>query len=70
MIYGSKQEQGDNKEVWDYVACPFPQGHLSYESNIFFNDDHIKEVIFKGLESEGELVLQKRLQEVSGEGKK
>jgi len=42
------------------VACPYPQGHLSDEMNILFNHENITEVIFKGFESEGELVLRNK----------
>jgi len=62
MIYGRKQEQ-NSKVLWDYVACPYPQGHLSENTNVFFNHEHITNVIFKGFESEGELALRKMLNE-------
>lgn len=65
MIYGRKQEQqGEEKRLWDYVACPYPQGHLSNDTNVFFNRDQIETVVFKGLETEGELLLRERLKEV------
>lgn len=58
MIYGRKQQQADKQKIWDYVACPYPQGHISDETNVFFNHEQIKQVIFKGFESEGELALR------------
>jgi hypothetical protein len=55
MIYGRLQQQGDQDEkVWEYVACPYPQGHISDETNVFFNHVQNKQGIFKGVESEGE----------------
>jgi hypothetical protein len=55
MIYGRLQQQADQDEkVWEYVACPYPQGHISDETKVFFNHVQIKQVIFKGFESEGE----------------
>ena len=61
MIYGRKQQQEDKNEIWDYVACPYPQGHLSDETNVFFNHDQIQQIIFKGFESEGEVTLRQEI---------
>lgn len=70
MIYGRKQQQAGAAGVWDYVACPYPQGHLSDESNVFFNHENITKVIFKGFESEGELILRDKIFNATGETKK
>lgn len=48
MIYGRKQEDSKPKKTWDYVACYYPIGNISNEYNIFFNYEHISEVIFTG----------------------
>lgn len=70
MIYGRMQQQAGQEGVWDYVACPYPQGHLSDETNIFFNHDNITDVIFKGFESEGEVFLRENILNKNGESKK
>lgn len=62
MIYGRKQEQANTGETWDYVGCPYPQGHISNETNVFFQHDQIAEVIFKGLETEGEKTFRQELE--------
>ncbi|HEY4552887.1 MAG TPA: DUF4176 domain-containing protein [Bacillaceae bacterium] len=62
MIYGRTQQQAGKEGIWDYVACPYPQGHLSDETNVFFNHSQIEEVVFKGLETEGEKALREKLQ--------
>ncbi|MBM7543017.1 DUF4176 domain-containing protein [Amphibacillus cookii] len=64
MIYGRKQQQENNETVWDYVACPYPQGHISSKTNVFFNHDQIKQLIYKGLETEGEKFLSSKLAEL------
>ncbi|MDL4842137.1 DUF4176 domain-containing protein [Aquibacillus rhizosphaerae] len=51
MIYGRKQQKENNNQIWDYVACPYPQGHISNETNVFLNHDQIVGVIFRGLEN-------------------
>ncbi|MCA1321581.1 DUF4176 domain-containing protein [Bacillus tianshenii] len=63
MIYGRKQQQANTDKTWDYVACPYPQGHITEDTNVFFNHDQIKEVIYKGLETEGEIQFRERLKE-------
>lgn len=65
MIYGRGQHQGESGKKWDYVACPYPQGHISEETNVFFNHEQIEKVIFKGLETDGEVELRKLLDELN-----
>jgi hypothetical protein len=68
MIYGRKQSGvGGGDRVWDYVGCPYPQGHLSPDTNLFFDHEHIRELIFKGLETAGEIELRKELQRLTAE---
>lgn len=50
--------------IWDYVACSYPQGHIGDETNVFFQHEQIVHVVFKGLETEGEIELRKRLKSV------
>ncbi|ANC78766.1 hypothetical protein ABE65_018960 [Fictibacillus phosphorivorans] len=61
MIYGRLQQQMDLEKTWDYVSCPYPQGNVSDETNVFFNHDQINEIVFKGLETEGEKLLKEKL---------
>ncbi|AZB41368.1 DUF4176 domain-containing protein [Bacillus sp. FJAT-42376] len=63
MIYGRKQEQENNEnKVWDYVACPYPQGHIGQDTNVFFNHSQIEKLVFKGLETKGETALRSKLE--------
>ncbi|MBM7605177.1 hypothetical protein JOC75_003200 [Metabacillus crassostreae] len=64
MIYGRKQQQEDNDIIWDYVGCPYPQGHLSHETNVFFNQNQIIKVEYRGLETKGELFLRDKLNQL------
>lgn len=67
MIYGRKQKQADKEGIWDYVACPYPQGHISEDTNVFFHHDQIDKVVFKGLETNGEFAMRERLKELFAE---
>lgn len=61
MIYGRKQEDSKNKEIWDYVACYYPIGNVSTEYNMFFNHEYISEVIFTGYIIGDEIKLREDL---------
>ncbi|WP_419881168.1 DUF4176 domain-containing protein [Peribacillus sp. B-H-3] len=69
MIYGRKQQQADKKTVWDYVACPYPQGHIGEETNVFLNHDQIGKVVFRGFETEGEKALRQQLNAIFNESR-
>lgn len=61
MIYGRKQlSQNDNKE-YDYVACLFPEGNINENYTFLFNQENIREVVFRGYENEEEQEFQKLL---------
>ncbi|MBM7543018.1 DUF4176 domain-containing protein [Amphibacillus cookii] len=63
MIYGRKQTQDGQDRVWDYVATPYPHGHFSSDTNIFFDHVAINELIYKGLETEEEIEFRQQLTE-------
>ncbi|MFI3128774.1 MAG: DUF4176 domain-containing protein [Bacillota bacterium] len=48
MIYGRKQMQTNSQNVWDYVACLYPEGNLGENYNIFFQQEEIASILFKG----------------------
>lgn len=50
MIFGKNQICSKNNRIFDYVACLFPEGNISSDFNIFFNEDDIEKIIFRGLE--------------------
>ena len=48
MIYGRKQMHKATEEVFDYVACLYPEGNLSEEYTYSFNHEQIDQVIHTG----------------------
>ena len=54
MIYGRKQTMAESGEVFDYVACFYPEGNVSPEYTFLFNHDDIEEVVFTGYFDEDE----------------
>ncbi|GAK41721.1 hypothetical protein TCA2_4213 [Paenibacillus sp. TCA20] len=63
MIYGRLQNDTESQGTWDYVACYYPHGNLTEDSNVFFNHEDIKDVIFKGFEDHEEVAFRKILAE-------
>lgn len=49
MIYGRKQMQEGTGYVWDYVACLYPEGYISDDYNIFFQQEEIDKVHRTGM---------------------
>jgi len=43
------------------LACYYPIGNISTEYNMFFNHEHISEVIFTGYVNEDEMKLREDL---------
>jgi hypothetical protein len=41
MIYGRLQHRNASEEVFDYVACLYPEGNINNDHNIFFNNQDI-----------------------------
>lgn len=72
MIYGIGQitEKG---QLWDYVACMYPEGNMGRQTSIFFNHDGIEEIQYLGFETPEAADFQKavkaavRQQENEGE---
>lgn len=48
MVYGRKQMAADTGEMFDYVACLYPEGNISDEYTLLFNHEQIEQVIFRG----------------------
>ena len=61
MIYGRLQRRGNDKAVWDYIGCLYPEGYIGDNANIFFNSDDVEGVVHKGLITPAEEKMQKLL---------
>ncbi|WP_026478309.1 DUF4176 domain-containing protein [Alkaliphilus transvaalensis] len=64
MIYGRRQMQVTNGQMWDYIACLYPEGNISDEYMYLFNHEDIEEVVFRGYGDSEEEEFLKLLQEV------
>lgn len=58
-----KQEKSDDKDVWDYCGCMYPEGIIKSNQTCVFNHDQIKEIYHFGLEDDEEKIFKARLKE-------
>jgi len=61
MIYGRRQQENSSEDIWDYIACLYPEGNISEEYMYLFNNEQIESVYFLGMQDEEEFEFQKRL---------
>ncbi|RAR45505.1 DUF4176 domain-containing protein [Paenibacillus sp. MDMC362] len=64
VIYGRKQILAlDQPQMFDYLACLYPEGYVSPEFAYVFNHEDIQEIIFTGYQDEEEEQFQAVLAE-------
>ena len=54
MISGFCPINQEDKKMWDYSGCMYPEGFLSSKQTCLFNHDQIKEVYHLGLAEDNE----------------
>ncbi|RRJ65497.1 DUF4176 domain-containing protein [Paenibacillus oralis] len=68
MIFGRMQTQADTGQVWDYIACLYPEGLLNPNQVYLFNQEQVEQVIFTGFQDMEELAYNQFLQELKQQG--
>lgn len=46
MIYGRLQRKEEGEKVWDYLACPWPEGNLDPDHSYLFDAIDVERVYF------------------------
>lgn len=64
MIYGRKQIQTGTRNMWDYIACFYPEGNIDDEHCYLFNHADIARTLFIGYQDEEELEYREELKKV------
>lgn len=54
-------------QVYDYVACMYPEGMLNSEQNLLFNHDQIKDIYYMGYASSEDNEFKLKLKGLIGE---
>ena len=64
MVTGYLAVNNDNqKEMYDYSGCLYPEGFLDSEQVLLFNQDQIKEIYFNGYSDEEQEKFFQKLSE-------
>ena len=63
MICGRIQTNVATNEVYDYSACPYPEGLISSKEIIMFNNESIEKVYFIGFQDTEEFKFRKYINE-------
>lgn len=48
MIYGIKQFNNEDGQMYDYIACLYPEGNIGEKYNYLFNHESIEKIDFLG----------------------
>jgi hypothetical protein len=52
MIYGVKQTDNSDNQMYDYIGVVYPEGNMGEGTQFLFNHENIKEIVFRGFEDE------------------
>lgn len=55
--------ENEERKIWDYCGCLYPEGIIITSTNYVFNQDKIEEVCFLGLEDDEQKKFQEKIQE-------
>lgn len=58
-----KTNENEERKIWDYCGCLYPEGIITTSTNYVFNQDKIEEVCFLGLEDDEQKKFQEKIQE-------
>lgn len=56
------KEQDKDGELYDYVGCPYPEGMISYDTNLLFNNNQIEKVFKEGYKDNEEIKYENQLE--------
>lgn len=69
MIYGRLQRKEEGEKVWDYLACPWPEGNLDPDHSYLFDAIDVERVYFVGFVSPDETEYTDKLYAISATDK-
>ncbi len=63
-------EDSNQKKIWDYTGCMYPEGFLSSDQTCLFDHEQVEKVYHMGLEDNEEILFKKQLKEMEKELRK
>lgn len=48
MIYGVKQTNQEDNQLYDYIGVVYPEGNMGEGTQFLFNHEDISEIVFRG----------------------
>lgn len=64
MIIGyCKYKMGDDKTIYDYAGCGYPEGFLSPEATALFDHDQIERIYALGFQNETRFAFEEKLRD-------
>ena len=48
MIYGVKQTDQEDNQLYDYIGVVYPEGNMGEGTQFLFNHEHINKIVFYG----------------------
>jgi hypothetical protein len=66
MIFGRLQQDSANGKVFDYVGCPYPEGHIAPKATFLFNHADIAWIHYLGLADADEAAWTDKLKALPG----
>lgn len=68
MIIGyQRTAAGNDEHIYDYCACPYPEGYMSPEQTFVFDHGQIDRLISVGFQNLEEIDFQEKLREIINE---
>lgn len=55
------------KGMYDYCGCLYPEGMISSDMNLLFDNEQIEEILYKGFENSEEEEFKRKLVEIMNE---
>lgn len=64
MVTGFLCKEPNNEKIYDYVGCPYPEGMISFDTNLLFDNNQIDKVIEEGYKDNDEILYKQKLNEL------
>ena len=57
-------DKNNDKNIYDYTGCLYPEGYISSDKSLLFNHDQIDKIYYLGFKDEEEEKFKQKLNEI------